>query len=460
MDIVVDAIAGYAAHLTYDALPDAVVERTKHLILDTVGCALGAAGSLPARIATAMAGAVQAKTPATVMITGMRTTPDLAAFANGTLVRYLDYNDTYTGRGTVHPSDMFAAALAAAECAGGDGRALILGTVLGYEVLCNLADNGAMQRNGEASEWDQATYGVIAAAAVAARLMGLAQDQTAHAVSLAISSHMSLIQIRHGQISHWKGCALANAARNGIFCAQLAAQGMTGPGHIFDGKHGFFQATGINFEMLPFGGAGNEFRIMSARVKPFPAGYFSQSAIEAVLELRPQIPDVAHVRKIHLETFPSGHRIMGSDESRWRPETRESADHSLPFVMAMALIDGCLKERHYDEGRFKDEDVRAVMAKIAVSVGEESVKAWPAVPLNVLRIELDNGRDLVTRVSHHLGHYTRLMTDAQQEAKFRDLAQEGAALPQTQVTQLLDRLRKLESETDLSGLLKLTVKEG
>ncbi|WP_454689164.1 MmgE/PrpD family protein [Achromobacter aloeverae] len=460
MDIVVDAIADYAAQLTYDALPAPVVERAKHLIVDTFGCALGAAGSLPVRIAMTMAASVQSTTPATVMVSGLRTSPDLAAFANGTLIRYLDYNDTYTGRGTVHPSDVFAAALAAAECMGGDGRALILGTVLGYEVLCNMADNGAMQRNGEASEWDQATYGVIASATVAARLMGLSRDQIAHAISLGISSHMAMIQVRHGQISHWKGCALANASRNGIFCAQLAAQGMTGPGHIFDGKHGFFQATGIDFEMLPFGGAGNDFRIMSARVKPFPAGYFSQSAIEAVLELRPQIPDISRVRKIHLETFPSGHRVMGSDESRWRPETRESADHSLPFVMAMALIDGCLKERHYDEGRFKDDDVRAVMAKISVTVGEESVKAWPAVPLNVLHIELDDGRELVTRVAHHLGHYTRMMTDAQQETKFRNLAEEGAGLPGSQITQLLDRLRRLETVTALSDLLELTYVPG
>ncbi len=455
MDIVVDAIADYAMALTYDALPAPVIERAKHLIVDAFGCALGAAASPPARMAAALAANVQAKTPATLMVSGIRTSPDLAAFANGSLIRYLDYNDTYTGRGTVHPSDMLAPALAAAECAGGDGRALILGTVLGYEVLCNMADNGAMQRNGEASGWDQATYGVISAATVAAKLMGLTRTQTAHAISLAISSHMAMIQIRHGQISHWKGCALANASRNGMFCAQLAAQGMTGPGEIFEGRHGFFKTTECVFELLPFGGAGNEFRIMTARVKPFPAGYFSQSAIEAVQELRAQVPDVANVKAIRLETFPSAVRIMGSEE-RWRPETRESADHSLPFVMAMALLEGDLKVRHYDDACYRNADVRAVMAKISVAVGAESVRAWPAVPLNVLHIELEDGRTLTTRVAHHLGHYSRPMTQAQQDAKFRAMAQESAGLSSAQTGHLLDRLRALETEADLTALIRLT----
>jgi len=456
MDTIVEAIVDYATTLSYDALPPPVIERAKHLIVDAFGCALGAASSPPAAIATAIAAGVQSNTPATVMVTGIRTSPDLAAFANGSLVRYLDYNDTYTGRGTVHPSDMLAAALAAAEAANGDGRAVILGTVLGYEVLCNLADNGAMQRDGEASVWDQATYGIVSAATVAAKLLGLSPEQMAHAISLAISSHLAMIQIRTGQISHWKGCAVANASRNGVFCAQLAALGMTGPSHIFDGSRGFFQATGCTFEMLPFGGKGSEYRIMKARIKPYPAGYFSQSAIEAVLELRPQIPDMARIRKVHLETFPSGLRIMGSDESRWRPETRESADHSLPFVMAMALLEGDLTVRHYDEERYRDADVRALMKKISVAVGEESVRAWPEVPLNVLHIELDDGQELVTRVAHHLGHYSRPMSPAQEDAKFRTMAEGSGGLSSSQASRLLQQLRNLEAVVNLNDLMQLT----
>jgi 2-methylcitrate dehydratase len=457
MDPVIEAIAAYAARVDYADLPAEVIERARHLVIDAVGCALGACDSPPVKVAMALAAEMQSSRPATIMVSGIRTTPDMAAFVNGSMIRYLDYNDTYTGKGTVHPSDMLAVSLAATEYAGGDGKMLLLGVVLGYEILCSLTDNGAMQNSkGEASLWDQATYGVISAAAVAAKLLGLDQQQIGHAVSLAVSSHLSMGQIRTGQISHWKGCAVANACRNGMFCALLAARGMTGPAHVFDGPRGFFASTDCRFQMQPMGAESGGYKIMTARVKPYPAGYFSQSAIEAVLELRSQVPHADQVRHIRLETFPSGFRVMGSDPSRWFPETRESADHSLPFVMAMALMDGELKARHYDEERFRHDDVRALMAKIEIVVGEESVQAWPAVPLNVLHIELADGTRLQTRVAHHLGHYTRLMTDEQQEHKFRAMAQENAGLSPARTTELLLNLRALQDASGMAALMTLT----
>ncbi len=457
MDRIVDSMASYAVDLSYADLPKEVVARAKHLILDAVGCALGAYPSAPAAVARAVAQGVKSDTPATVMVSGQKTTPDMAAFVNGSMIRYLDYNDAYTGKGTCHPSDMLAASLAAAECSHGDGKAVILGMVLGYEILCNLTDNGAMQHEAGRPRWDQATFGVIGAAVLAAKLMGLPKEQMAHAISLAISSHLSMGQIRTGQISHWKGCAVGNASRNALFCVMLAAKGMTGPNYIFEGPNGFFTARGGPFEMLPYGGKDSDFRIMTARVKPYPSGYFSQSAIEAVLELRPKISNLDEVKQIRLETFPSGFQAMGSDESRWRPDTRESADHSLPFVMAMALMEGDVKIRHYDEEYFKRPDARAVMAKIKVVVGDESAKAWPEVPLNVLYVELTNGQTLTARVAYHLGHYKRMMTDEQQERKFRPMAEEYAKLPKAQVDRLLDRLRNLEQVKDIGEVLALTV---
>jgi 2-methylcitrate dehydratase len=404
-----------------------------------------------------MAQGVRSDFPATVMFSGQKTSPELAAFANGSMIRYLDYNDTYTGQGTTHPSDMLAPALAAAELARSDGKAVILGMVLGYEVLCGLTDSGAMKQGPHGQIWDQATYGVISAAVLSGRLIGLKKEQMTHAISLAISSHLSLGQIRVGQISHWKGCAVGNASRNGLFCAMLAAKGMTGPNYIFEGPYGFFEATGGPFNMPAYGGKGNDFRIMTARVKPYPAGYFSQSAIEAALELRSQIHSLEDIKQIRLETFPSGFKHMGSDQSAWLPDTRESADHSLPFVMAMAFMHGDLTIQHYDEELFKKPDARALMAKITVNVGEESVRAWPEVPLNVLHVELTSGQTLTTKVAYHLGHYKRLMNDEQQERKFRPMAEEYAKLPSAQVDHLLDRLRNLENVKDIGEFLNLTV---
>lgn len=449
---IINHLCDYALTLSYRDLPAEVVQRTKQIILDTVGCALGGAQSPPAKIARAVASEVTSAIPSTVLVSGQKTSPDLAAFANGVMIRYLDFNDTYAGSPTCHPSDLLAPVLAVVDATAGNGRDVILGMVLGYEALCGLIDAGTKERG---RSWDQSTYGVIAAAVAAAKLFGHNKEQMANAISLAAASHISLEQIRRGQISHWKGCALANASRNAVFCAMLAGKGMTGPEEIFEGKAGFLNSTGIRFEIRPFANSSETYRIMRARLKAFPSGYFSQSAIEAILNLRDQIPDLDEVKEIRLQTFPAGYEVMGSSEANWQPETRESADHSLPFVMAIALMEGNLEIRHYDQIYYKRADVRTLMQKIKVRIGEESVSSWPEVPLNIVEIELKSGKVLSTKVAYHLGHFKRFMTDAEQERKFRPLAE--PLLPEKQIDDLLACLRRLDEVERISELISLTV---
>jgi len=451
-DRILNHLCDYALKLSYRDLPQEVIRRTKHIVMDTVGCALGGAQSPPAKIARAAASEITSAIPSTVLISGQKTSSDLAAFANGVMIRYLDFNDTYAGSPTCHPSDLLAPVLAVVDARNGSGKDVILGTVLGYEVLCGLIDAGAKERG---RSWDQSTYGVIAAAVVAAKLFGHTKEQMANAISLAVSSHISLEQIRRGQISHWKGCALANASRNAVFCAMLAAKGMTGPEEAFEGKAGFLTSTGIRFEIRPFADSAETYRIMKARLKAFPSGYFSQSAIEAVLNLRAQIPDLDNIEEIRLQTFPAGYEVMGSGEANWQPETRESADHSLPFVMAVALMEGNLEIRHYEEMYYKRSDVRALMQKIKVRIGEEPVAAWPEVPLNIVDVEMKSGKVLSTKVAYHLGHFKRFMTDAEQEHKFRPLAE--PLLPEKQINDLLACLRRLDEVEQISELISLTV---
>jgi 2-methylcitrate dehydratase len=342
--------------------------------------------------------------------------------------------------------------LAVVDAKKGNGKDVILGMVLGYEILCGLIDAGSEERG---RSWDQSTYGVIAAAVVAAKLFGHTKEQMANAISLAVSSHISLGQVRRGQISHWKGCARGNASRNAVFCTMLAGKGMTGPDEAFEGKAGFLNSTGIRFEITPFADSAAAYRIMKARLKAFPSGYFSQSAIEAILGLRAQISDLDDVKEIRLQTFPSGYEVMGSGEANWQPETRESADHSLPFVMAIALMEGNLEIRHYDQMYYKRPEVRALMQKIKIRIGEESVAAWPDVPLNIVDVEMKSGKILSTRVAYHLGHFKRFMTEEEQERKFRPLAE--PLLPKKQIDDLLTCLRRLDEVEQVSELISLTV---
>jgi 2-methylcitrate dehydratase len=451
-DRILNHLCDYALKLSYRDLPEDVIRRTKHIVVDTVGCALGGAESPPAKIARAAASEIISTVPSTVLVGGQKTSPDLAAFANGVMIRYLDFNDTYAGSPTCHPSDLLAPVLAVVDARHGDGKDAILGTVLGYEVLCGLIEAGA---NESGHSWDQSTYGVIAASVVAAKLFGLEKEQMSNTISLAVASHISLEQIRRGQISHWKGCALANASRNAVFCAMLAAKGMTGPEEAFEGKAGFLNSTGIRLAIKPFVHSADEYRIMKARVKAFPAGYFSQSAIEAILDLRSLIANLEDIKEIRLQTFPAGYEVMGSGEANWQPETRESADHSLPFVMAVALMEGGVEVRHYDQLYYKRSDVRALMQKISVRIGAEPVAAWPDIPLNIVDIEMKSGKVLSTKVAYHLGHFKRLMTDEQQERKFRSLA--AALLPERQINDLLACLRRLDEVERIDELIALTV---
>ncbi len=453
MDKLTRQLTAYASQLTYADLSPEAVDATKRIILDLVGCALGAARAEPAAIARALALEVTARHPATLMVTGEKTSPDLAAFVNGVLVRYQDFSDAYvSASGLCHPSDMFGPVLAAVETARGSGRELILSLALAYEIFCGIVDSGAMRK---ASTWDQATFGVIAASLAVSKAMGLDQEPMGHALSLAASSHLTVGQVRRGALSHWKGCAVANAGRNAVFSALLAAKGMTGPDLPFEGVQGYFNATGGSFEMPPLAVRGSEFRIQKSRMKPFPAGYHCHTAVEAAQQIRAWLDNrVDAIRQVRMQTYRNG--MNYAEAVHWTPENRETADHSLPFTIAVALMEGTLAIRHYDEQYYKRADVRALMQKISISVGDEPNKAWPEAPLCLLEVETHAGETIRARAEYHLGHYRKPMSDADQDAKLRAMAREYAGLSNARIDQLIEQLRNLEQVDDVGTILALT----
>ena len=446
MERLTDQIVSFSQALAFADLPPATVARAKDLILDAVGCGLGAVSSPPALIAQAMAATVTSTMPATVIGTGHKTSPDLAAFANGVMIRYLDYN----------PSDLISAVLASTEAAQGDGRSAIVGTVLAFEVLYALADSRHNDYSAESgwARWDPATRTAVASAAVAARQLGLSREQAGHAVSLSSVSHLTLGRVRRGQLSHWKGSATANASRNAVFCALLAARGMTGPSPVFEGPNGFFEAVGteIDFQPTPNG----SYRIMDAHVKAVPAGFYGQGAAEAAAELRHKIPDLDAVKEVRVLTSPHGAQAMGNDVSRWRPETRETADHSLPFVVAMTFMEGRLEIRHFDEEFYKRPDVRAFMAKVKVIASDELSDESQRLSFTEVAVETESGDVHTARVARPLGHPERPMTDEDYERKFRSLAE--PVLSEERIVRLLDGLRNLERAEKVGTIIELTAR--
>ena len=441
MDRILHRLAEWSSNLRYEDLPDEVVRAAKRLAIDTFGCALAAAESPPAAIAQRLAAAAgQSQGGATTFARLHGTTPELAAFANGCMIRYLDLNDTFAGPGGVgHPSDYLAAALAAAESVGAGGREVILGLVLAYEVYARMTDAAGLGHH----LWDQPVFGVMASAAATARVMGLTLEQTANAISLATVANVALEETRLGTVSLWKGCAAANASRNGVFAARLAAAGMTGPGEVFEGRGGFCAALGCRLAP-PDLGPGGDFAILHANLKRYPAGFFSQTAIEAAVQLRSEAPEATSWR---LGTFPYGEHVMAGDPEKWRPTTRETADHSLPYVVALALLEGDVTAAGI-EGHLHDPRLRAIADRLKVEVDPACAAAWPQAAMTRLTALLADGGERTVEVRHHRGHAKNPLTDQELEAKFLGLVPRGK--------DLLRRLWRLEEEGDLSALITLT----
>ncbi|TAK07064.1 MAG: MmgE/PrpD family protein [Candidatus Manganitrophaceae bacterium] len=439
-------LAHYSRALSYRLLPSEVVHEVKRRLIDTLGCALGGWESAPAKIARKVARSVQFRAGAALLGEAHRTTEDLAAFANGTAVRYLDYNDTYLSKEPAHPSDNIPAALAAAEAAGRGGKALIEAIVLGYDIQCRLCDAAALRPKG----WDHVTYGAFSSALVAAKLWRLTEEKTIHAVGLAGTPNQALRQTRVGEISMWKAAAFANAVRNGLFAVELARLGMTGPAPIFEGEKGFMKVVSGEFDLPPLHPAG-PFKIMETYIKYFPVEYHAQSAVQAALLLRKRLEGgIDSIESITIRTPDVSYEIIGRDPEKWHPKTRETADHSLPYCVAAALMDGEMGLRQFGPRRLVDPKLHLLMQKVRVLSDPELSAAYPGAIANIVEVEA-HGRREVERVDHPRGHPKNPVTDDEVEEKFRRLA--GRLLSKLQVEKVLGRIWALEKVQSIGEIL-------
>lgn len=456
-------LASYIDRLSYSDLPPPVIHEVKRRVLDSLGCAYGAMNAPPAKIVRRVAAAVPLREGATIWGTGTRTTPDLAAFANGTLVRYLDFNDTYLAREPAHPSDNIAPCLAVGEQAHASGKSLILAIALAYEIQCRLCDAAALRPRG----WDHVTYGAFSTALAAAKLMRLHGEAVSHAISLAGVTAGALRQTRVGEVSLWKACAFANAARNGVFAAWLARHGMTGPPAIFEGEKGFMRIISGGFSLPALGGErGTGFKILDTYIKPHPLEYHAQSAVEAAFDIRRQwldgerIPaaEIAdRITGVEVETFDVAVEIIGRDPEKWHPQTRETADHSLPYCVAVALLDGQISPQSFAPKRLKDPILHHVIQKVRVTAVKELTDRYPDAMPNRVRVRSKDGREYVSQVDHPAGHPRRPLSDDALEAKFYRLVRPRLGSQKAQ--RVADRVWNLEQLKDirtLPPLLSLT----
>lgn len=446
--------AEYAARLRYEDLPAAVVHEAKRRFIDSFATAVGAMEADAFKIAHRCALNVQGN-PSVGLLGGGKASADWATFVNGLAIRYLDYNDTYLSKEPAHPSDNLAAVLAAGELMGSTGRDLITAAVLAYEIQCRLCDAASLRKHG----FDHVTYGAISSCLAACKLIKATVEQTTHAVGIAGVCNTALRQTRSGELSMWKGCAFANAARGGIFAAYLASEGMTGPAPIFEGELGFMKLLTGAFEVAPKGAEHGtttnpkDFMITHTYIKFWPAEYHSQSAIDAALQLRPQISDVKKIQKLDIHSFDAAVDIIGKDPEKWRPKTRETADHSLPYCTAVALLDGDVTMASFDDAHLNNPVLLDLVSKIAIHRSGHHSDRYPRGIPNTLSVTLTDGRKLEKEVEFPRGHAGNPMSDEEVEHKFRTMV--TPRYGKDRVDRMLKELWKLEDVKHAGTLVKL-----
>ena len=450
MDASIEKIAQYASGLRYEDLPEDVVHACKRHFVDTLGCGLGALKTEPSVIARRTAERAAAmEGAASILGSDKSSIPELAAFANGVMMRYLDANDTYPAGGG-HPSDCLAALLAVAEAKQADGKAVILAMAIAYEIHHNLykVTPGSSVRD---KGWDHVLFIAISSAAGCASLLKLDKEKTAHALSLALTPNMPLEATRRGHLSMWKGCAAGNAARNGVFAALLAADGMTGPDQPIEGPHGLWEIIG-EFQLNPMARQIQKFGILEACIKGFASEYHSQAPITVALALSKKVA-AADIAAIDIDSYKFAISEIASEREKWHPTTRETADHSMPYIVAAVLLDGAFSEEIFSDERLKDSKIHELADKVSVTENPEFTRQIPhLIPCRIV-IRTNDGKSIEAAVNHPKGHFKNPMSDQEVEVKFS--AHAKRALAQDKIAPLLARLWNFDRENDIRGLFQM-----
>jgi 2-methylcitrate dehydratase len=448
MDQTTHTLASYVSALRFDRLTPHTIREAKKRLIDAIGCGLGGFDSEPAAIARRLASQASGQPGAHVLGTGATTSMEMAAFANTVMVRYLDFNDTFVSVGSGHPSDMTPACLAVADAVQADGKTTLLSIIAAYEVYTGLADQIALRGLG----WDQGVFAVLGVAAGAGLLFGLNTAQMGDALAIAITANVATRQTRSGELAMWKGCATAAAARSGVFAAMLAKEGMTGPTAAFEGRHGVWEQVTGEFKLGRLGGDGVPFGIERSNLKFFPSEYHSQAPMWMALNLRKRVR-IEDIAAINVQTYHIAYSEIGSEPEKWEPKTRETADHSLPYLLALALMDGTIGVDSFAEERMRDPATRALMQKIKIAENADFTRQFPASLMTEIELLTHGGERIVEKASYPRGHAKNPMTEAEIEAKFVALA-DGVMQP-AQRDALLRALWDVDQATEIGRVLEL-----
>jgi 2-methylcitrate dehydratase len=421
---VLEEMSEFIVRSTVTSLSPARRLDLKIRILDSLGCAIGALGADPVRHVRQFVADFPSDGSCT-LVGGGQTAPDRATLLNGALVRYLDFNDSYLAtRETCHPSDNLAAVLAAAELAKADGGTLLTALAVAYQVQCRLSDVAPVRDRG----FDHTTHLAYSVAAGVSRALSLDVPHTANAVAISGSALNALRVTRTGTLSHWKGLAAPFAASAAVEAALLAQRGITGPAEVFEGNKGFMQSVAGPFA-IDWGREGLD-RVERTIVKRYNAEIHSQTAIEAALALQTTHGFAASdIEQVEVDTFDVAHRIIGGGEEgdKTLVFSKEDADHSLPYLIAVALLDHTVMPAQFAPRRLQRADVQSLLCRVVVRPLAEFSARFPEEMPSRVTVTLTDGRILSRTVVDYPGFLTRPQSWEDAVSKFTALAEHHAS---------------------------------
>jgi len=448
-------MAKFAIDLQYQDIPDESIWEAKRFLLDSVGCALAAVNNEDMAAMYRFTEKLGGTPEASIIGRDFKTNAANAALMNCLLTRALDYNDIYWEQDPSHPSDMIGAALAAAEVNGKSGRETLVAIIIAYEMelrWCHAANPGVREVG-----WHHATLTQFVSPLVAGKMYDLDLDQMIAAVGISGSSHFTLGGVVAGHLTNMKNTADPLAAQAGVLAALMAREGYEGPVEVIEGKEGLFEVLN-NVEWQPewlLKGLGEEFMITQCSYKAFPTEALTHQPISAALQVcQEQGLAAEDITEILVETTARGADIL-SDPSKYQPTTKETADHSLPYVIAAAVADGNVLPDSFSDEKLKDPRIWDLLGKIKVIADPEIDAMFPGVKRARVSITTNSGETHTAQVDHAKGSPQNPMSDDEVISKFR--ANAGDILSKEQQDQVIDltwRFDELEDIGEYLGLLK------
>lgn len=450
-------MAEFTKTITYDQIPENALKEAKRFILDSIGVGLLAVGNEDMEKAHNYVKKLGGPDQATIIGYGTTLNVANATLMNSLLIRALDYNDIYWEQDPSHPSDIIPAALSVGEWKGKSGKDILSAIVAAYELemrLCNAAFPGIREIG-----WHHASLTQLVSPLVAGKMMDLSLEEMVAATGISGSSHFTLGGVVAGALTNMKNTADPMAVEAGVRGALLAAEGYEGPVEVYEGKEGVFDVIndvewkeGKLLEDL-----GEKFMITQCGYKAFPTEALTHQPITAALEVMEENEiDSGEVEEVVVETTTRGKDIL-SDDSKYKPETKETADHSLPYCIAVAVTRGNVLPSHFEKETLFAEDIRGMLPRIKVVANKEIDDLFPGTKRAIVTVKTTRG-EFSRKVDYAKGRKESPLSDEELQEKFKANAKK--VLKDDEIDRLIDATMNFEEIKDVRKYIGKTVSLG